>query len=141
MPRCVEFPERLFAQGLYVMKSAAFFICFVLSALVTHCPAADRTHAFQPGPGHASQIPASPRHFVPGYGYSSCAGHQATLRFRRLNRYSYYEFGRRHSRVLPGPFAYRHLSNSLGGPWFYPYAPINTRDMPWAAGFCDTPGQ
>lgn len=91
----------------------------------------DHPYRFVPSWGHASQMPGSPKHFAPGYGYRIPGfGTFSTLSsrgaYQPLNA-----FGRRIPKSVESGF--RSNQNSLGGPWYYPGWPGNPqlREQSW----------
>lgn len=102
----------------------------VIAAEPPQCSLGDTTHHpyhYVPPYGHASQLPGSPKYFVPGYGYripgfGFRGGYAETL-----NSYSdYYSFGRRDHGFYDDA-RQRFWTNSYGGPWYQPGWPANTR--------------
>jgi len=81
----------------------------------------DHPYRFVPSYGHASQNPGSPKWFVPGYGYRIPGfGYSSPV----TTYTDYYQFGAR------GPGFYNnnqqfYLSNSYGGPWYFPGSSTN----------------
>jgi hypothetical protein len=118
----------------YVLPLVLLFICSVAADLravepvysldsMTHHP-----YRYVPAFGHASQNPGSPRHFVPGYGYSIPGFGASSANLAPNTNYSlYYQFGHR-THGLYNDATHRFWHNSYGGPWYHPGASTNTQD-------------
>lgn len=101
--------------------------CLASDTLYSLGEFADHPYRFPPVYGHASQMPGSPKYFVPAYGYRIPGFGFRAGYAESLNSYArYYRFGQRD----PGFYSdaeQRFWSNSYGGPWYYPGSSTNTR--------------
>lgn len=77
--------------------------------------------------GHASQAPESPKHFVPGYGYTPPGALRPDFRYHRLSPYwNRFQFGKRKLPYNLQQYSRTPVNNgTFPGPFYQPGFPYN----------------